>query len=119
MKNIVVGPKDVKPLEFPWGRITWLQSAEVSGAGEMTLGEVIINPGKDNGVHSHPNCDEILYLISGTLEHSLGDKTIRLEPGMSLYVPKNVKHGATCVSREPARMVVAYSSSRREVVGED
>lgn len=115
----VIRPVDVRTQPFSWGRITWLQSAAVSGAEELTFGEVIIEPGQRNDSHIHPNCEEVLYLVAGVLEHAIGDSELyTLDPGDSIWIPRGAKHWAKCVSPEPARMVVAYSSAEREVRGE-
>ena len=118
MDKRVASVSDASPVTFLWGRITWLHSGE-TGAEGLTVGEVIINPGQSNAVHSHPNCEEVLYLISGELDHTCGDEGIyHLTPGMSIRIPKGVRHNARCTSAEPARMLVVYSSAYREVAEE-
>ena len=115
MDRPVVDSVGVLAKTFPWGEIRWLHSGE-TGAEGLTVGEVIINPGQANSIHSHPNCEEVLYLIAGELEHTCGDEgTYTLKPGMSIHIPAGVKHNARCTSAEPARMLVAYSSAYREV----
>lgn len=119
MDKKVTSVKEVQTNVFPWGQITWVHGAEVSGSEELTVGEVIINPGMENPYHSHPNCEEVLFLISGELVHTLGDdEPHRMGPGMSIRASRNIKHNAKCISAEPARMVVAYSSARRETENE-
>lgn len=118
MDKKVIGRSDITPADFTWGRITWLHNGD-TGAGGLTVGEVVINSGQCNPVHAHPNCEEVLYLISGELDHTCGDEgTYHLTPGMSIRIPAGIKHNATCTSDEPARMVVAYDSAYREMVGE-
>jgi quercetin dioxygenase-like cupin family protein len=118
VNKTVIGQADVTPVEFAWGRITWLHNGE-AGAKGLTVGEVIINPGQSNPMHTHPNCEEVLYLISGELDHTYGPNEIyHLTSGMSIRVPAGIKHNAVCTSAEPARMIVAYDSAYREMVGE-
>lgn len=118
MDKIVANVSDADPAVFPWGRITWLHNGE-TGAKGLTVGEVIISPGQSNPMHAHPNCEEVLYLISGELDHTYGpDEVYHLTPGMSIRVPAGIKHNAACTSAEPARMIVAYDSAYREMVRE-
>jgi quercetin dioxygenase-like cupin family protein len=118
MDKRVTGVSDASPVTFPWGRITWLHRGE-TGAEGLTVGEVIINPGRWNAVHAHPNYEEVLYLISGELDHTCGDEgPYHLKPGMSIRIPKGVKHNARCTSADHARMLVAYDSPYREVTEE-
>jgi len=97
-------------------RIKWLFSGATSPGAAQTLGYVVIEPGGKNPLHAHPNCEEVLYLISGELEHSLEGDSYRLRPGDAIRVPAGAKHDARCVSPEPARMVVCYSVPDREMV---
>jgi quercetin dioxygenase-like cupin family protein len=119
MKKRVVNIKDADRHDFDWGSITWLHSGPFSGSEELTVGEVVIKSGHCNPVHIHPNCEEVLYLLDGELEHSCGDETpYHLSPGESICVQRNVLHNATCVSENDARMMVSFSSAFREMKGE-
>ncbi|MDO8684649.1 MAG: cupin domain-containing protein [Armatimonadota bacterium] len=119
MKKRTVHIDEGDKREFDWGSITWLQSGEFSGSEELTLGEVIIKSGKSNPMHTHANCEEILYLLEGELEHSCGDENpYHLKPGGSICIQRGIPHNAKCISEKDARMVVAYSSAYREMQGE-
>ena len=97
-------------------RIKWLFSGQTAPGAEQTLGYVVIEPGAKNPLHAHPNCEEVLYLISGALEHSLDGAVYRLGPGDAIRVPAGAKHDAKSVGTEPAAMVVCYSVPNREMV---
>jgi quercetin dioxygenase-like cupin family protein len=99
--------------------IKWLFSGQSSPGAEQTLGYVVIDPGQKNPLHAHPNCEEVLYLISGELDHSLGDAVYRLKAGDAIRVPAGAKHDARCVSAAPAEMVVCYSVPDRQIVNYD
>ena len=119
MKNRTTQVSSGDRHDFDWGSITWLHSGAFSGAEELTLGEVIIKAGLANPMHTHTNCEEILYLLEGELEHSCGDETpYHLTPGSSICIQRGIPHNAKCVSSNHARMVVAYSSANREMQGE-
>ncbi len=96
--------------------IKWLFSGQTAPGAEQTLGYVVIQPGAKNPLHAHPNCEEVLYLISGELEHSFDGAVYRLRPGDAIRVPRGVRHDARCVSVEPATMVVCYSVPDRQIV---
>ena len=80
---------------------------------EQTLGVVTIYPGKRNPLHSHPNCDELLYVVSGECEHKLGDEMFHLTPGAVMRIPRGVRHWAKCTSAAPLVAVVSFSSPDR------
>jgi quercetin dioxygenase-like cupin family protein len=106
----------VKEVQYPWGWIRWLMSSELDGEAAQTFGIVQINAGQKNPLHSHPNCEELLYVLAGSCEHVVGDKKVVLHAGDLLRVPMGVPHQATALGNEPMRAVISYSSADRKVV---
>ena len=85
----------------------------------MTFGRVTIKPGKTNPIHSHPNCEEILYVLSGSIEHSLpqGGRAT-LNPGDCIVLEQGSEHQARNIGTEEAVVLVAFNSANRETIGE-
>ena len=106
-------------IEEDWGSLTWLASQAIGNARGLTLGRVVIRPGRSNPRHSHPNCEEALYLLCGRLEHTLGDETTVLEAGDTLVLDAGVPHNATNIGSEDADMIVVYSSGVRGFAPEE
>ena len=111
-------PADGEVLDFDWGRIVWLASGGLGNSETMTFGRVTIKAGQANPRHRHPNCDEILHLLSGRLEHSLGDERFPMEPGDTVSIPTGIFHNARSIGDEDAVMIIAFSSADRETEGE-
>ena len=103
------GKKDVQD----WGSLTWFASSELTDT-DVTLGRAIIKPGKANPRHCHDTCEEVLYLLRGRLEHTLGQDTVIMEPGDTLVVPPGVMHNGVSIGDGDADMIVAYSSGQRD-----
>lgn len=103
-------------LSFEWGAIKWLCNGEIDPDALQTFGLVFINPGQQNPPHYHPNCEELIYVLSGECDHRLGDATIRLEPGSLLRIPANMVHCAVNTGWDPVRMVIVYSAPDRQTV---
>jgi quercetin dioxygenase-like cupin family protein len=80
----------------------------------MTFGIVRIKPHERNPKHSHSNCEELLYLLEGELEHWIGERRIRAVPGTLVRFPRNVEHHAENIGETDAVMVVCYSSPVRK-----
>lgn len=81
---------------------------------EQTLGVVTIYPGKRNALHAHPNCEELLYVLSGECDHKLGDEMFHLTPGSVICIPRGVPHWARCTSTEALVAVISFSSPDRQ-----
>jgi quercetin dioxygenase-like cupin family protein len=78
---------------------------------------MVISPGDQNRQHYHPNCEEVLYVVSGEVEHTFEtSKPVNLKAGMSVLIPQGMTHSTKCLSRDPARMLVAYSSANHQVI---
>ena len=105
--------------EHEWGDITWLAGAELNGSEGLTLGRVVIRKGCCNPRHGHEGCDEVLYLMAGKLEHSVGDESVILEPGDTLLVRAGSFHNAKSIGDVDADMIVAYSSGTRDIIPEN
>ena len=104
----------VESLEFPWGRIAWTVSRKLGNSTVMTFGRVLMRAGMSNPRHRHPNCDEILHLLSGRIDHTLGAESFVMEAGDTISIPTGVWHQARALEGADAEMVIAFSSADRE-----
>lgn len=102
--------------EFEWGTITWIVSSALGNSTTMTFGRSDIYPGMENVRHYHPNCDEVLHVIQGTIEHSCDDDLIAMGPGDTISIPTGAVHHARNVGEDVAVLVIAYSSAMREAI---
>ena len=111
---------DITPDVADFGELCWHVNGTTAPGTGMTMGEVTIAVGWKNPLHRHANCEELLYLIEGALEHRIGDDTFVMAPGDVIRVPVGVPHDGRNIGDVPARMVVAYNSPERafEVVPE-
>lgn len=98
-----------------WGQLFWLVGAKEMPGAEQTFGVVKIAPGQRNPLHAHPNCEELLYVVSGECEHKLGDDLFILKAGDVIRIPKGVKHWARCTSDEELLAIICFSSADRRV----
>ena len=73
-------------------------------------------PGKRNPVHFHPNCEEVLYVISGQGLQSCDGRTIPLKAGMTIRIPAKVKHNLVNTGTETLRALVSFSTGDRQTV---
>lgn len=97
-----------------WGSLCWLMNAKLDPQSSMTLGVVELNPGQSNPLHVHGNCDEIIYMLSGSGLHRVGNQTVVMKAGDVLRIPAGVPHSARAFDKEPMRSVVVYNSGNRQ-----
>ncbi len=104
----------VEKQEHPWGWIRWLMNSKLDPKSEMTFGLVKIEAGQRNPLHVHPNCEELLYVLSGSCEHRLGKTTCVLKEGVVIRIPAGVPHFARTFDKEAMTAVIVYSSGDRQ-----
>ncbi len=97
--------------------IHWLASHAASGAAELTVGLTTIQPGGGTPMHRHPNCEEVLHLLTGQMDQLIeGHPALHMTPGDTVTIPRNLPHGAKNTGPTPAVMIVVFSSPRRETI---
>lgn len=101
-----------------WGRLEWMVSAALGNSGTMTVGRCYIRQGEQNPRHYHPNCDEVLHVLQGTIEHSIDDELLTMGPGDTISIPSGARHNARNIGTGEAIFVIAFSAPDRQTVGE-
>jgi len=105
---------EVEKDEFSWGWIRWVMNSKLDPDAEMTFGIVQINAAQSNPPHVHPNCEEQLYVLSGSCEHWIGKKKIVLKAGDVIRIPRGVPHKARTFDKEGMKAIIVYSSGDRQ-----
>lgn len=104
---------------FDWGKLTWNANRILGSSTQMTFGQCCIYPGSENPRHYHPNCEEILHVVSGHILHSLDGEAFEMKSGDTVVIPSHTIHNARNLSEsDPALLIITFSSAQRETVGE-
>lgn len=99
-----------------WGSLKWVCNSKLSPGAAQTVGTAMILPGKQNPVHFHPNCEEVLYMVSGKGVHTFDGRKVELKAGMTIRIPAGVKHNLINTGTEPIHTFMAFSSGDRKSV---
>ena len=67
--------------------------------------EIVTPPGKGVAVHVHEREDELVYLLEGEIEVTLGDQKMKAVPGVMALLPRGIPHGFTNVGNKPSRLL--------------
>jgi quercetin dioxygenase-like cupin family protein len=115
----VVTPVEAYEVEpTRWGRLVWMVAGRLHNSANLTVGKCYIAPGSANPRHYHPNCDEVLHVLEGDIEHSLNDDRFRLSAGETINVPMGTMHNARNLGTEEAVLLIVFSSADRQTVAE-
>ena len=106
----------IKADQQPWGTLRWMMNSQIDPQARQTFGVAELRAGQRNPRHFHPNCEELLYVISGSCEHVVGARKVTLNAGDLIRIPRGVPHQAVVLGNEPVRCVVSYDSPDRQMV---
>jgi len=98
---------------FDWGCMIWLLDASGCAGADISLARMTLEPGRAAPQHRHPDCQEALHLLAGTVELRIGSECRALEAGDSALVPAGLAHSLRNPGRVPAVLMIAYGSGAR------
>jgi quercetin dioxygenase-like cupin family protein len=76
------------------------------GRGARADGRHIHPPGNGHNFHKHPQQEEVIYVVEGTIEQWLERESKRLGPGEAVSIPADVVHASFSVGNAPAKLLV-------------
>lgn len=99
-----------------FGAVRWLAGAEAGDGAEMAVAHAVFEPGKGNEEHTHPDAEELVFVIEGEIEHTLADASVRLRAGDVFIVPRGAPHRLWGAGETPARALIVFSTADRQFV---
>jgi quercetin dioxygenase-like cupin family protein len=88
-----------------WGKLGWLSNPPATGARQLTVIDVNLDPGKGHNFHKHPDQEEVILVVGGTVEQWVDKERRVLGPGDSAFIPADVVHASFNVGTGPAKIV--------------
>ena len=114
-RDDVLRNRDLTPeTVMDWGKLVWLIGEKQTPGAEQTFGVVTIEAGQRNPLHRHPNCEELLYVLSGEADHKLGEAVFHITAGDVIRIPRGMPHWAQATGTEPLVAVISFSAADRQ-----
>ncbi|MHA1190293.1 MAG: cupin domain-containing protein [Alphaproteobacteria bacterium] len=95
----------IDPEMLDWGQLRWLSHPSSTGAQQLTVIDVSLAPGKGHDFHKHPDQEEVLYVVAGTVEQWIDREMKILGPGDSAFVPADMVHASFNAGDGDARII--------------
>jgi quercetin dioxygenase-like cupin family protein len=73
--------------------------------GVFSVMEFVTPPGKGVALHVHEREDELVYLLEGEIEVTLGNQKMKAIPGVMALLPRGIPHGFTNIGNKPSRLL--------------
>ena len=97
---------DVQREELDWGSLGWISRPTSTGARQLTVIDVRLEPGKGHDFHVHPGQEEVILVEEGQIEQWLGTESTMLSPGESVFIEADTVHASFNTGSVTARLTV-------------
>lgn len=91
-----------------------LRVPAASTAGSISVHEGLLSPGAEIPVHVHDEADQLLYVVEGEVEVTVGDVSFVARGGDLVSKPHGVAHGFANHGDLPARVLEVTSGDSFE-----
>ena len=108
-KTYVVHAADHPAEDFGWGTLRWIAGSRQTPGVAQTFGVSTIGPGERNPLHYHPNCEEILYVVSGQCDHAYDGEIAQLAAGDAIVIPAGVSRETGAGDPSPTTVLIPPS----------
>ena len=106
---------ETEPEVLDWGRLRWLCNPPSTGAKDLTVIDVTLSPGKGHNFHKHPDQEEVILCVSGSVEQWVDREKRILGPGNSAFIPAGVVHASFNVGQAEAKVVAILGPCKGDI----
>lgn len=96
---------EIEPEVLDWGQLRWLSNPPTTGAKDLTVINVTLAPGKGHDFHKHPDQEEVIYIVAGSVEQWADREKRVLGPGDSAFLPAGTVHASFNIGSSDAHIV--------------
>jgi quercetin dioxygenase-like cupin family protein len=106
MANDLEGDRNAQDLA-----IRWICHPASTDAKQLTVVGATLAPGQGHAFHRHPAQEEVIYVLSGTVEQWV-DRDMRvLGPGDACFIPAGMVHASFHAGAGDARILTIFGPS--------
>lgn len=89
----IVNETDIPALDLPGRMLRWVVTGETTGAKQCSMCVIEVQPGqKVRPAHSHPNGEEVIYILSSTGRVWIDGEIGPVQPGTAVLFPQGKPH---------------------------
>jgi quercetin dioxygenase-like cupin family protein len=107
MSGAFVHEADVEREALDWGGLGWISRPSSTGARQLTVLDVTLEPGFGHDFHKHPEQEEVIVVQSGQIEQWLEREQTILGPGEAVFIPAGTVHASFNTGTQTARLTVS------------
>jgi quercetin dioxygenase-like cupin family protein len=108
-RKLTVSIDEGRPFDALGAPVRRLVHPKTVGSSQLGVSICLMDPGQEVRRHRH-SYEEAYFVLRGTGTMYLeGEGEIRLEPGLSVYIPAERAHGQVNDGREPLHLLCSLS----------
>jgi quercetin dioxygenase-like cupin family protein len=101
---------EVEELDLPGRHLSWIVNEELLGAKHCSSCVIRVEPGQTvRPAHSHPNGEEVIYIITGSGRVMVGGEVSPVKAGTAVLFPQGVVHMLQNNGTEEMKVVCFFS----------
>ena len=97
--------------QMDWGVMGRASRPATTGARDLVVIEVTLETGQGHAFHKHPDQEEVIYVIDGTIEQWIGQEKQLLSSGDSAFIGADVVHASFNDSGSSAKLLAILGPS--------
>jgi len=105
MKGKFITAANMERDRLDWGVMGWLSRPATTGAKDLVVIEVTLEPGGGHNFHKHPSQEEVIYVVAGAVEQWVGRESTTLRPGDGVFIGADVVHASFNTGSESAKLI--------------
>jgi quercetin dioxygenase-like cupin family protein len=112
-----VRQSEIRNEDFDWGVIGWRCTPGGTGAKQLVVLDVSLEPGQAHAFHRHPGQEEMIIVTSGEVEQWLDREAATLGPGDSVFIDADLVHATFNDGHETAHLHVVLGPALDSEIG--
>jgi quercetin dioxygenase-like cupin family protein len=101
---------DVAPLGLPGRQLSWLVAPGALGAEHCSACMIRVAPGdKVRPAHSHPNGEEVIYIIRGSGRVMVEGEVLGIKAGSTVLFPRGAVHMLHNTGSEEMKVICFFA----------
>ena len=93
-KNVFITEAEALKEDFKGRTNFWLARPEIANAQDLQLCRAVLPAGEGHNFHTHPELEEIIYVLEGEVEQWVEREKRILKVGEIAHIPRGVVHAS-------------------------
>ncbi len=113
-KHVFITESEALKEDFKGRTNYWMCRPEIADSKDLQVCRAVLPAGEGHPFHTHPELEEVIYVLEGEIEQWVEKEHRRLGPGQAAVIPAGVVHATFNPSGEDAVILAILSPGSSE-----